>query len=391
MKKLQNISVKLHENTFKRFFVFSILVFCIIIPIVSVNLFKSFNYVKSSFVYGEVTEVLSSNLESDPYVPGRKLGKQEFIVKILNGIYKNNLFTVSNTLSKGHNIEVVQGKHYIFSIRTDSNSGIIVWLYSYNRLPVLLVLLILFIILVILIGRRKGFNSLIALYFTGVLLLFILVPLILKGYNPIVFSILILSIITCISFILISGLTKKTLISIIGTLGGIIAAGIISYVSSKIAFLSGINMEKGEQILYIAEDYGIRVNGFLFIAILISSLGAVMDVAMGITSSMDEIMRHHPLISKKELFNSGMAIGRDLIGTMINTLILAFTGGSFTLILMIAGLNMDFLQLINIPIISIEIIQGIAGSIGIILTVPLTNIVFIIINKEKIKDEKQII
>jgi len=391
MRKLQNVSENLHNITFRHLFILIILIFCILTPITSIKLFKSYNYVKSSFVYGEVTDILSSNLDLDPYVPGRKLGKQEFTVKILNGIYKNNIYTVSNTLSKGHNIEAVQGKRFIFSIRNDNNSNIVVWLYSYNRLPILFALLILFVTLVLLIGKFKGFNSLLALYFTGVLLLFILVPLILKGFNPIVLSIIILSIITCISFILISGISKKTLISIIGTLGGIIAAGIISYISSKIAFLSGINMDKGEQILYIAEDYGIRVNGFLFIAILISSLGAVMDVAMGITSSIDEILRHHPLISKKELFNSGMAIGRDLIGTMINTLILAFTGGSFTLILMIAVLNMDFLQLINIPIISIEIIQGIAGSIGIILTVPLTNIVFIIINKEKIKDEKQII
>lgn len=389
MNMLQNITEKLHAISFKNFFPWIIIIINVLIVIISLNYLRPKKYFSSEFVYGKVVTILSSDLVDDVYVPGRKLGKQEIVVNILTGKESGKSFTIFNTLSKGHNIEGKEGKGYIFSIRSESGKDKVVWLYSYNRIPLLTSLLLFFIGLVLFIGGRKGFNSLIALTFTGVLLLFVLIPLILKGVDPIFLSIILLSIITCVSFFLISGFSYKSIISIIGTIGGIIAAGTICYFSSKIAHLSGINMEKGEQILYIAEGFGIRINGFLFIAILISSLGAVMDVAMGITSSLDEIKKHHSEITNRELFKSGMSIGRDLIGTMINTLILAFTGSSFTLILMIAGLSMSFTQFINIPLISIEIIQGIAGSIGIILTVPLTNIVFIILQKEKLKDEKQ--
>lgn len=356
----------LHILSLRKVFPWVILILNIIIVSFSINFLKPDKYFPSEFVFGKVLSVAGTALDSDQYVPGRKLGKQELSIKILSGKDKGKEFDIYNTLSKGHNILAENGKSYIFQVREETGNRKVVWLYSYNRIPLLASLLLFFILLVLFIAGKQGFRSLIGLSFTGVMLLFVLVPLILKGVDPIFLSIVILSIVTCVSFFLISGFTQRSIISIIGTIGGIIAAGTICYIASKLANLSGINMEKGEQILYIAEDYGIRINGFLFIAILISSLGAVMDVAMSITSSLMEILKHHPTISSKELFNSGMTIGRDLIGTMINTLILAFTGSSFTLILMITGLSMSFNQFINIPLISIEIIQGIAGSIGII-------------------------
>ncbi|MCG8572230.1 MAG: YibE/F family protein, partial [Spirochaetes bacterium] len=214
-------------------------------------------------------------------------------------------------------------------------------------------------------------------------IIFILIPLIFQGYDPILFSILILSVIVIVSFFIIAGFSRKTIAAIIGTIGGIIFAGLISYFTSNAAKLSGINMEKGEQILYLAKDFNIRIKGILFISILIASLGAIMDVAMSIASAINEIKIHKPEISSRELFQSGMNIGHDMISTMINTLILAFAGSSFTLLLMIAGFHMDFKQFINIPVISIEIIQAISGSIGILLTVPFTNIATIFLLKRK--------
>ncbi len=379
MKKLQNITVILHG----RFFLVGIILINFIIVFLSLEFFQPQKYFSQTFVFGKVMSVKSETLDLDPYVSGRQLGIQDLVIEILTGTQRAETYNISNTLSKGHNVLGEEGKTYIFSIRTEPDGKLVVWLYSYNRIPLLAGLLLLFLFLVIFIAGRQGFRSLVALSFTGVMLLFVLVPLILNGFDPMGLSILILSVITVVSFILLTGFSKKSLIAILGTIGGIVVAGLISYITSKIAHLSGVNMEKGEQILYIAKDFGIRINGFLFIAILIASSGAVMDVAMSLTSALDEIQKHKPLITTKELFKSGMSIGRDLIGTMINTLILAFTGSSFTLILMIAGLSMSFTQFINIPLISIEIIQALAGSIGIILTVPLTNIIFIIVTKEE--------
>ncbi|QEN05113.1 YibE/F family protein [Thiospirochaeta perfilievii] len=390
MVVFQKVSAILHKVLHEDIFPWLILLLSAFIIIISLNYIKIDKYFSSDFVIGRVLSVLESNLDDDPYVPGRKLGKQELVVNILYGEDAGKKFEIYNTLTKGHNILAREGYTYVFSIREEMSGDKVVWLYSYNRVPLLASLLLLFIVLVLFIAGKKGFRSLVGLLFTGVIILFVLAPLILRGIDPIFISIISLSLITVVSFLLISGFNNKSLISILGTLGGIISAGIICYIASKLAHLSGINMEKGEQILYIAEDYGIRINGFLFISILIASSGAVMDVAMSITSSLMEITKHNRDISSKDLFSSGMDIGRDLIGTMINTLILAFAGSSFTLLLMVVGLSMSFNQYINIPLISIEIIQGIAGSIGIILTVPLTNIAFIILEKRRNKNEEEI-
>lgn len=365
-------------------FIFSVLIIIIslIIIFISFKINQGPTYFKQDFITGIIVDILMEDVMDDPYVPGRKLGRQNIKVRLLEGEYKNKIFTITNNITKGHNIYAEKGKKYIFTVRIKDN-GPVVWLYNYNRAKYLFVLLAIFILLVLLIAGQKGIRSLISLFFTGVMIIFILIPLIFAGYDPILYSILILSVVIIVSFLLISGLKEKTAGAIIGTISGVIFAGLFSFITSRIAHLSGINMEKGEQILYIAQDFNIRINGILFIAILIASLGAIMDIAMSIASAISEIKQHKPDISNKELFISGMNIGHDIIGTMTNTLILAFAGSSFTLILMIAGFRMEFTQFINIPVICIEIIQALSGSIGILLTVPLTNIATIILLKKR--------
>ena len=379
MKKFHAITEILQKNAF----LLLIVILSFLIFLLSSSFFVSKPYFSQTFVRGEVVSIDSEEIEINPYVPGQKVGRQDLSILILSGKEKGNTFKISNTLSIGHNVYAEVGKKYVITIRLEGESKKIVWLYNYNRVPVLLGILLLFIVLVLFIAGKQGLKSLVALGFTCVMLFGVLIPLILRGVDPIFLSIGVLSIITVVSFLLISGFTKKSLIAILGTVCGVVAAGVISYIGSAIAHLSGVQMDKGEEILYIAKDFGIRINGFLFISILIASSGAVMDVAMSLTSALDEIKRHSPNISASKLFHSGMSIGRDLIGTMVNTLILAFVGSSFTLILMVVGLSMSFTQYINIPLISIEIIQALAGSIGIILTVPLTNIIFIIVNKKE--------
>ncbi len=375
---IKNMTVRSCKGCFFPLLSLAVAILSLIIILISLRLFKPFPFIPQSFEYGLVLSVDSGELEDDPFVPRTRLGRQELRVRILSGARRGEEYSIVNTLSRSHNIEAKAGRRYIFTIREEKEETI-VWLYNYNRLPVILGALSLFIILVLLIGGTKGFRSLLALLFTGVVILFVLIPLILSGMTPVPLALSCMALITVVSFLLLTGWSRKTLCAVLGTMGGIVSAGLFSTAASSLAQLSGMHMERSEEILYIARDFGIRINGFLFIAILIASLGAVMDVAVSLTSSMEEIRRHRPDLSPKELFSSGMNIGRDMIGTMINTLILAFTGSSFTLILMIAGLGMSFRQFINIPLIGIEIVQALAGSTGILLCVPLTNIASIIL------------
>ena len=128
----------------------------------------------------------------------------------------------------------------------------------------------------------------------------------------------------------------------------------------------------------------------LFAGIIISALGACMDVGMSIASSLDEIKSKNPAITYKELFKSGMNIGRDVIGTMTNTLILAYVGGSITLILLFLACNINFVDIVNKETIAQEIISAIAGSMGVVYTVPITSFAYAILNKDNSLIEENI-
>lgn len=353
-----------------------ILVFIFTILVIAGSIFfnnklKPVSYFEQEFVNGKVVQILKEKIEKDPYVDGRYLGFQKLKVKFLEGEFKNREMLVDNPISKQHNILAKKGMEIVFTVRKAKDKTVI-WPYNYKRDRVIYILATLFLLIICILGKLNGIKSLLALFFTGTVIIGILIPLIFRGFEPVPIGIGCSALIIVVSFVLIGGINKKSLSAILGTISGIVIAGILSYSFGKMALLSGVNMEKGEQILYLAKDYGIKVKGLMFISILISSLGAVMDVAMSIASSSFEIKQTDSNLTAKEHFTSLMNIGRDIMGTMTNTLILAFSGSSLTLIMMIWGYNMKYKQFINIPLIGIEAIQGLAGSIGIILTVPVT-------------------
>jgi uncharacterized membrane protein len=342
------------------------------------------NYYNQLFEKAEIIEVINETIEDDIVIEGLKNGRQELKVKILTGKYKNNIYDTVNIIDQAHNVIGEKGLKIIVGIR-ETEEGPKLWVYNYIREPYLYFLGLIFFLLLIIFGGKQGLNSMVALIFTATVFIFIMIPLFFKGYNPIPLSIISVMITSIISFLLIGGFEKKILVSILGTLSGILVAGIISFVFSKLTHLSGINLEKGPQLVYVAMDYKIHIRGLMFSSILIASMGAVMDVSMSISSSMYEIYQINENITKKKLFSTGMKIGKDIMGTMTNTLILAFMGGSLSYMLLIWGYNMSYNQLINLPFASAEIIQGLAGSIGIVLTVPFTALLACIVYKKQLK------
>ena len=343
---------------------------CFGMPKIS-NALKPESLFTQAFAVGIVEEVLEEDLSPDPVVQGRYRGTQKLRVKILEGKYKDTEFEVYNRLSSLHSNFAYKGLKAVFTLR-ESGGKTAVWLYNLKRDSHVFALLGLFFAALILLGRGQGLKSALGLVFTCVLIVTVLIPALFAGFPPVPVSIGLVSIMTIVSFILISGFTRKTYTAIAGTVSGITIAGIISAIVSYSAQLSGVNMEGGEQLLNLAPDYNLKLDGLLFTSILIASLGAVMDVSMSIASSMQEMLAVNPRLSKKELFRSGLTVGKDITGTMSNTLILAFAGSSLPLVMMIWGYSMSFTQFINIPRIVIEVMHGISGSIGIIAAVPCT-------------------
>lgn len=173
------------------------------------------------------------------------------------------------------------------------------------------------------------------------------------------------------SLLLLGGFSRKTLTAILGCVGGTATAGILAAAVGVITPMNGFSMSEAEELVLRATEHQMQISGLLVCGILIASLGAAMDVAMSISSTCQELQDLNPDLPARRLFISGMNVGRDTMGTMANTLILAFAGSSLNELLLFRAYDYPLVQIINSDLIAIEVLRGIAGTVGIILTVPL--------------------
>ena len=367
--------------------IIGVIVFSLILIVSSKSIFKggflSDKYNKGLEYYkGVVTDIVYEDLESDEFLEDVEVGFQTIAVEITDGSLKGQEFEIGNPVSRLYNIKVEEGTKVIVGVY-DRSGETVATLFSYDRSNTIYLLAIIFSIIVIIIGGIKGVKSLLSLIFTLICCIFLMLPLLLRGVSPIIAGILMAVLSITVTLLLVSGINKKTLTAILGTVSGVVIAGITAYIFGDLSNLSGITMDDAESLMYIAEDTGLKIKGLMFTGILVASLGAVMDVAMSISSSIFEMNSINSKITFKDLFKSSMNIGKDIIGTMTNTLILAFAGGSLSVLILIYSSSMPYNKLINLDILGTEIVQGLAGSIGIILAVPITALIGCYLKKKK--------
>ncbi len=325
---------------------------------------------KSEFAKGRVVSVLQDNTQRDESTEGVLRGSQEVIVEILSGTQKGKQFLTTNYLSALYNINAKEGAKVIVRLDPQGDS-VSAFIYSYDRGMVILVLILIFVASLLIIGRGKGAMAFIALFITFVSIVGILFPLLEYGFPAIPVTVLIVFYTTVFTFVLIDGINKKTISAALGTLSGVVIASLFAVIAGAFAHITGFQTNESEELLLIGRDHGMKIGGLFTCGILIAALGAVMDVAMSIASAVHELRSVNTALSARELFESGMNIGRDAMGTMANTLILAFAGSSFTLLLLVYFYDITPLQLLSTDLIAREVIQGVSGSIGIVLTVPI--------------------
>ncbi|WP_455714918.1 YibE/F family protein [Anaerosporobacter sp.] len=332
---------------------------------------------------GVVEKVLSDNTQKDDSTEGVRRGSQVLQVKMVNGPYKGQVVTMDNFLSAQFNVYAKEGTRLMVRV-TIYEEGPNFSVYNYDRSLLLYGFVLLFMALLCVIGGKKGACALLSLILTLLVVVKVLLPLLLKGFPTLPTTIGVIAFATIVGFILIDGINVKTSSAIIGTIVGVVLAGLLAHMVGIFGHITGYQMEESESLFLIAgSGSGIQITNLLTAGILIASLGAIMDVAMSIASALHELHEVNTSLTTKQLFHSGMNIGKDAMGTMANTLILAFTGSSLNLLLMIYSYGIPYAQLINTDSIAIEIIRGIAGSIGIVLTVPI--VAFISANIEKYK------
>ena len=320
-----------------------------------------------TFEKAEVTEILQDNLDSN----GTRVGEQKVRVKMLTGT------------RKGEELDVTSSSGYLFGAACTVGMKVVVMqsvagettiasVYSQDREWVIYIFALLYLLALCVIGGKQGIKGCLGLIFTFFCVIFVYLPLVYLRFSPFWAAVFVCFLTTLVTMYLIGGPTKKTCAATLGTLAGVVLAGLSAWCFSKASGISGYNVSDIETLMTLWNTNRIQVGGLLFSGLLISCLGAVMDVTMSISSAIDEIYKQNTSLSRKELFKAGMRVGKDMMGTDSNTLILAFAGSSVSTLLLDYAYDLPYQQIINSNNIGIAIMQGLAGSFGIVLSVPLT-------------------
>lgn len=331
---------------------------------------------------GKVVEVSLENVEYDSDL-GIYLGKQVLQVEMLEGEEKGEKLEVVNYLTNTHSVRAKVDSVLIIDADRPEHMEAYYTVYNFDRtLPIVSCVGIL-ILAIILIGEGKGVKSIAGLAYSMALIIYLILPAVFSGYSPIALSILCAILSTAVTLLLLNGESKKTAAAILATVVGVCCALVFFVIMSALLHINGTTSAEAEGLILIQQGTGLQVKDVLFAGVLISSLGAIMDVAMSIVSSLYEVARHNQELSARELFASGIEIGKDMIGTMTNTLILAFTGSAFVTLLVFISYQVQFNQLLSSNYLAIEIAQGVCGTFGIVLTVPAASLISAFYIKKK--------
>ena len=325
------------------------------------------NRTGQTFEKGVVTEVLVDNLQPD----GTRVGEQRVAVRMTTGVRKGQVIEMTSSAGYLFGATCTPGLHVIVmqSVAGDTTVSSV---YSQDRGGVLLLFAALYLVALVVIGGKQGLKGALGLAFTFLAIIFLYLPLVYLGWPPLWTSVLICAVTTAVTMYFIGGPTRKTVVASAGTVAGVVIAGLVAAIFGAATGISGWNVSDIETLITLWNANGINVGELLFAGLLISSLGAVMDVAMSVASSMGEVLAQNPAMSRGALFASGMRIGRDMMGTDSNTLILAFAGGSVSMLVLDYAYDLPILQILNSNNIGISVMQGLAGSFGVVLAVPVT-------------------
>ncbi len=247
------------------------------------------------------------------------------------------------------------------------------WYFSgFYRFDYAVCLIAAFLLLILIIGKLKGVSTIISLILTCAAIFAVFIPGILKGINIYYLTVCVTLYIIIMSIIILNGFSKKTFCAIMGNICGVaISAGLALFVNGALK-VTGLVDQEYIYLTYINPENPLNLKALVWAGIVIGSLGAIMDIAVTLASSVKELSDHMEEKRFMKLFKSGMNIGKDTVGTMTNTLILAYIGSSMAMVLLFVAYNHSFLFLLNLELIIVEIAQAVVGSIGILAAVPMT-------------------
>jgi uncharacterized membrane protein len=308
--------------------------------------------------------------------------EQEVELRLLNGEHKGDTITAKNSLSgtTGMDITLQPGDRVIVYSMAVDNVIQESYIAERVRAQYITYLIVLFALVLAGIGGLQGIKALVGLGFTVGGIYYVLLPALLKGYEPLPITIAVLIGVTFLTMIVIAGFSRKAASAILGTLGGLLVAGFLAIQIGDLAVLQGLATEE-ERMLSMVDNLPLNMQGLLFSGILIGAVGAIMDVAMSIASAVEEVRLANPGLGYNQLIWSGMRVGRDTMGTMANTLILAYAGGSLPFLMLYFAYQLPQAMIVNSELIAAEGLRALAGSIGLIVSVPITAVIAGLLNR----------
>lgn len=393
MSKNKNSKQETAQKSLAEYIIIALIFLAMALMLVTFNnrefSYKQYNTSSKEYVRAKVISINEEELaDAGEFIKGY----QSADVEIKQGKAKGRVVQVENIVTSGHNVILKKGARIIVEAdmpETLSPEDYRFNVYNYDRSFSTFAMVILFLVVVVVVGGKKGFMSCLGLGFTLCTVVCLLLPSVFEGGNAIALSVITIILSTVVSCFCIGGLTKKTGLNILSTICGTLTAAVVYYLFMRFLGISGASLEEVESLELISYYTGLNISGVLIASVLVSSLGAVMDVAVSMCASLYEIRSVNPKITPKELFRSGMNIGKDMIGTMTNTLILAFAGSALAPMLLFIAIGTQFHQLISSNFLALEIASGISGSMAVVLTVPISAAICSFLgNKNKNKNKK---
>ena len=338
---------------------------------------------KETYCLAKVIKIISDLKEELP--GGNNQRAQQLVIKVLTGQDKGKIRSTENIIPDNPAFAIVGaiGKKYLVTkVENIDNGQEDYFLVDYNREYLIWILTGIFLITLIIVGGFKGLRAIASLVLTIGLVAFVLLPSIEKGINPLLSTVLVSILSTALTMMFVAGLNKKSLASTLGTGIGVCISGLIATLVIKIAPLSGLASNEA-MILWGNQLYQVNFKGLLASGMIISCLGAVMDVAISVASSIQEIKIANLNYTFNDLFKSGMNVGKDIMGTMTNTLVLAYTEMALPLLLLISH-EKNPAKFLNLELVVSEVTAAISGSVGLIIAIPATALIMsYLVDKKK--------
>jgi uncharacterized membrane protein len=306
-----------------------------------------------------------------------KTGEQEVKLKILDGKFEGKVLSGGNTLlGQMDRDKVFEVGDIALVVLSLNKEGEIVYVnpQDHYRIGLELMLLGIFALALVAYAGWTGAKALLSFLFAALMIWKALVPGLLKGYDPTLLSLGVVAGLTGVIIFLVAGLSRRGLAAFLGAFLGVFSTYVLSVIFTHKLNLHGAVLPFAETLLYSGFGH-LDLTKIYISAVFLAASGAVMDLAMDVAASMDEVAKKNPDIDRKELILSGFAVGRVVVGTMTTTLLLAYSGGYITLLMAFMAQGAPLMNLFNLIYVAAEVLKTVVGSFGLVMVAPFTALV----------------